>query len=321
MRNKYKQIKSNSKESDDINNSNTNKVNFENNISKINLIKNPETEKQKEIYKNKIISKIRRYNNQNLTRQFSYSRYENEERNSINRLSRNNQELTKKIKMLSINYIKRKKEKSLDKKNYSATNIKDFDSPNNNIIPDKNNYSHTLNSESTSVTKKKKFEKKPYKSNKSFTETEKEIIEENKENISNNIKIKEIPLSPEGNNHNKGKVRTSFKYLIHQAYKNKGLSKSFSRFYKSSRSKEKTSESNDKNEKYYTRNRILKMNFIGKTNNIFLDISKISRNSIKNKYLTRSGNNTSFFGNSYNKIEKDNILEDFELIFSLLKKI
>ena len=83
------------------------------------------------------------------------------------------------------------KEKSLDKKNYSATNIKDFDSPNNNIIPDKNNYSHTLNSESTSVTKKKKFEIKPYKSNKSFTETEKEIIEENKENISNNIKIKE----------------------------------------------------------------------------------------------------------------------------------
>ena len=70
MRNKYKQIKSNSKESEDINNSNINKVNFENNISKINLIKNPETEKQKEIYKNKIISKIRRYNNQNLTRQF-----------------------------------------------------------------------------------------------------------------------------------------------------------------------------------------------------------------------------------------------------------
>ena len=99
MRNKYKQIKSNSKESDDINNSNTNKVNFENNISKINLIKNPETEKQKEIYKNKIISKIKGYNpNLKIIRQSSYSKFDNEENDFINKLTRNNKEMKQVIK-------------------------------------------------------------------------------------------------------------------------------------------------------------------------------------------------------------------------------
>ena len=318
MRNSYKQMKSDTIESEDINNTKIDKGNLENTIAKINLENNPDTQKHKEIYKNKIISKISKYNNQYLTRPSSFSGFENKENNNINKLSRNNEEIAKDIKMMSIDYIKRKKEKSIEKRNNSATNIKEFYSPNRNIIPNKDKSSYTLNSESTSVTKKKKFEKKLYKSNKSFTETDKEATEENKENISNNIKSNGIPFSPEGNNCNKGKVRTSFKYLIHQAYKNKGLSKSFCRFYKSSRSKEKNNESN---EKQYTRNRILKMNCIGKTNNIFLDISKISRNSITSKYFTSSENNTSFSGTSYNKIERDNIVKDFEIMFSLLKKI
>ena len=55
MRNSYKQIKSNSIESEDINNTNIDKYNLENKIAKINLENNPDTQKLKEIYKNKII--------------------------------------------------------------------------------------------------------------------------------------------------------------------------------------------------------------------------------------------------------------------------
>ena len=86
MRNSYKQIKSNSIESEDINNSNIDKYNLENKIAKINLENNPDTQKNKEIYKNKIISKIRKYNNQYLTRPSSFSGFENKENNNINKL-------------------------------------------------------------------------------------------------------------------------------------------------------------------------------------------------------------------------------------------
>ena len=147
---------------------------------------------------------------------------------------------------------------------------------------------------------------KPYKSNKNFNTNENY---ENKENINNNINNK-IPLSSEGNNSDKTKVRASFKYLIHQAYKNKALSKSFSRFYKSSRSKEKDNKGK-KNEE----NKITKMNCINKKINpkMTRNINKININ--KKKYLTTYTENNS----SYNI--NNNFKEDFELIFNLLNKI
>ena len=324
MRNKYKQRNSNSKTSLDDNLDNNIKYNFNSrfnlskekdpkiitkkNITNIYVINNYETEKQKEIYKNKIITKIKKYNpNIKLIRQSSYSRFDNDKKDSINKLSRNNKEIKPDIKKLSINYIKKKKERNSSKKNYSSSNIKDFESPlNENKIINKNKDTYTLNTESTSVTKKKKFQMKPYKSNKNFNTNENY---ENKENINNNINNK-IPLSSEGNNSDKTKVRASFKYLIHQAYKNKALSKSFSRFYKSSRSKEK-----DKKKKKNEENKITKMNCINKKINpkMTRNINKININ--KKKYLTTYTENNS----SYNI--NNNFKEDFELIFNLLNKI
>ena len=324
MRNKYKQRNSNSKTSLDDNIDNNIKYNFNSrfnlskekdpkiitkkNITNIYVINNYETEKQKEIYKNKIITKIKKYNpNIKLIRQSSYSRFDNEKKDFINKLSRNNKEINPDIKKLSINYIKKKKERNSSKKNYSSSNIKDFESPlNENKIINKNKDTYTLNTESTSVTKKKKFQMKPYKSNKNFNTNENY---ENKENINNNINNK-IPLSSEGNNSDKTKVRASFKYLIHQAYKNKALSKSFSRFYKSSRSKEKDNKGK-KNEE----NKITKMNCINKKINpkMTRNINKININ--KKKYLTTYTENNS----SYNI--NNNFKEDFELIFNLLNKI
>ena len=324
MRNKYKQRNSNSKTSLDDNIDNNIKYNFNSrfnlskekdpkiitkkNITNIYVINNYETEKQKEIYKNKIITKIKKYNpNIKLIRQSSYSRFDNDKKDSINKLSRNNKEINPDIKKLSINYIKKKKERNSSKKNYSSSNIKDFESPlNENKIINKNKDTYTLNTESTSVTKKKKFQMKPYKSNKNFNTNENY---ENKENINNNINNK-IPLSSEGNNSDKTKVRASFKYLIHQAYKNKALSKSFSRFYKSSRSKEKDNKGK-KNEE----NKITKMNCINKKINpkMTRNINKININ--KKKYLTTYTENNS----SYNI--NNNFKEDFELIFNLLNKI
>ena len=73
--------------------------------------------------------------------------------------------------MLSIDYIKKKKERNSLSKNNSISNlsnIKNIDSPNN-----LNKESYTIGSESTSVTKKKKFQIKPYKSNKKFEINEK----------------------------------------------------------------------------------------------------------------------------------------------------
>ena len=324
MRNKYKQRNSNSKTSLNDNIDNNIKYNFNSrlnlskekdpkiitkkNITNIYVINNYETEKQKEIYKNKIITKIKKYNpNIKLIRQSSYSRFDNDKKDSINKLSRNNKEINPDIKKLSINYIKKKKERNSSKKNYSSSNIKDFESPlNENKIINKNKDTYTLNTESTSVTKKKKFQMKPYKSNKNFNTNENY---ENKENINNNINNK-IPLSSEGNNSDKTKVRASFKYLIHQAYKNKALSKSFSRFYKSSRSKEKDNKGK-KNEE----NKITKMNCINKKINpkMTRNINKININ--KKKYLTTYTENNS----SYNI--NNNFKEDFELIFNLLNKI
>ena len=287
-----------------------------NNISKISILNNSETEKQKEIYKTKIISRIKKYNpNLRIKRQSSFSRFDNEE------ITRNKKEINQKIKMLSINYIKKKKERNSVKKNYSASNIKDFDcSP---FYSNKNKDTYTLGSESTSVTKKKKFQIKPYKSNKIFNLNDKKDPEQNKENISNNIKTKGIPFSSEGNHSNKNKIRTSFQYLIHQAYKNKALSKSFSKFYQSSRSKEKSNELNEK----VPRSRIIKMNFNKKANNLIIkshfNKNKISRNNLTRKYFsTNTGNNTSFFDSSYNnKKENDNFKEDFEILFNILKKM
>ena len=343
MRSKYKQRKSSSRDSNDFNNINTenneNKVkynfNFRFNLSKgkspqnIPINRNSrnsslnkyETEAQKEIYKNKIIYKMRKYNpNIKLIRQSSYSKFDNEEKEYINKLTKNNKEIKQKIKMLSINYIKKKKERNSSKKNNNSvsSNIKRFDSPNNY---NKNKNTFTIGSESTSVTKKKKFEIKPYKSNKHFELNEKIKTEQNKENIcTNNINLNniEIPFSSAGNKNKNNKIRTSFKDLVHQAYKNKALSKSFSRFYKSSRSKEKN---NKKNEKKIIKNKIVKMNAI---NNNLINSNNISRNNlrtmnygnfdIKNKYLTTSFENNSFFS-------KKNYIEDFEIIFNTLQKI
>ena len=52
---------------------------------------------------------------------------------------------------------------------------------------------------------------------------------------------------------------TSFEYLIHQAYKNKALSKSFNKFYKSSRSKEKDNKDSNKEK---IPNKIMKIKYI-----------------------------------------------------------
>ena len=329
MRNKYKQLKSNSRTSKEnkiensinynsnssfsIANEKISNISNNNKITNINILKNRETEKQKEIYKNKIISKIKRYNpNLKIIRHSSYSRFDNEkkdkENDCINKKSINNKEVQQNIKLLSINYIKKKKERNSSQKNYSVSNTRAFESPINNI-KDQYKDSYTFNSESTSVTKKKKYKMKPYKSNKNFKAVE------NKENICNNIKsIKNIgiPLSSEGNSRNKGKIRTSFKYLIHQAYKNKALSNSFSKFYKSSRSKEKSNELIK--EKKYSKNNVLIKNL--------LSLKEITRNNIRNKYLTTSSeNSTSFFGESNNLIEKNSLMEDLEMIFNVLKKI
>ena len=348
MRSRYNQRNSNSKDSND---SNIIKYNFKNRfniskenspkdiipkntIEKISLIKhNYETESQNEIYKNKIITKIRKCKpNLKIIRQSSYSRFDNEGKGYINNLTKNNKEVKQRIKMLSINYIKKKKERNSQQKNYSSSNIKEFDSPKNICS------TYTIGSESTSVTKKKKFQIKPYKSNKHFDINSAKIsTEQNKENISNNINYKNnhiVPFSAAGNNNNKNKIRASFKYLIHQAYKNKALSKSFSRFYKSSRSKEKEKENDKDNEleqKKYPKNKIIKMNVIKKANSNIKQFSEInnSRNNIrtmnyfqdKNNFFTTSSNNTSFFGISYNKKEKDNYIEDFEVIYKFLNKI
>ena len=325
MRSKYRQRNSESRDSND---SNVIKYNFNYrfNISKEkspkNIIpKNNITESQKEIYKNKIISKIKKQNpNLKIIRQSSYSKFDNESNEYINNISKNNKEIKQRIKMLSINYIKKKKQRNSQQKNYSSSNIKDFDSPKNRL----NTY--TIGSESTSVTKKKKFEIKPYKSNKHFEiNNDKITVEQNKENISININSNKnniVPFSASSNNNNKNKIRASFKYLIHQAYKNKALSKSFSRFYKSSRSKEKENE-----QKKYTKNKIIKMNFIKKANSNLNKFSEInnSRNNIrtmnhlqnKNIFFTTSSNNNSFFAQK----EKDNYIEDFELIYEYLNKI
>ena len=352
MRNRYGQRNSNSKESND---SNIIKYNFnnrfviskekspknipKNNIANLSLNNNYETESQKEIYKNKIISKIKKYNpNLKIIRQSSYSRFDNEKSEFMNNITKNNKEIKQRIKMLSINYIKKKRERNSQQKNYSSSNIKDFDSPKN-----LKNGSYTIGSESTSITKKKKFQLKPYKSNKHFDINDNKInTEQNKENISDNYII---PFSAVANNDNKNKVRESFKYLIHQAYKNKALSKSFCRFYKSSRSKEKNNNNDDKNhsnnnkelnEKKYTKNNIIKMNLIKKDNsgikknNNFSELNNGSRNNNirtinfkdKNIFLTTSfGNNNSFFGKSFNKKEKDNYVEDFEIIYKFLNKV
>ena len=325
MRNKYKQRKSNDKDYN-INNNKEEIIKYNFNSRFIVAKENIPIIKQKEIYKNKIISKIRRCNpNIKIIHQSnSFSRFDNEGNFFTKNLSRNNRNIKQNIKTLSINYIKKKKERNSFQKNYSASSLKDFYSPLNNS---KKENTYTLNSESTSVTKKKKFQIKPYKSTKKFSENEKDILNQNKENISNNIRLNKIPVSPEGNNNvnNKGKIRTSFKYLIHQAYKNKALSKSFSRFYKSSRSKEKEKE-NEFEEKKDTRNKMTKMNLIKKRNNLIIrnrfDLSKINKNN--SKFLTE--NNNSFFAQSFNsfnsnKTEKENFIEDFEIIFSLLKKI
>ena len=332
MRSQYKLRKSSSRESIDNNNiitenNNESKVkynfNFRFNLSKgkspnnIPLNRNSrnsslnkcETEAQKEIYKNKIISKMRKYNaNIKLIRQSSYSKFDNEEKEYINKLTKKNKEINQKIKMLSINYIKKKKERNSAQKNNNSvsSNIKRFDSPNNN----KNKNTLTIGSESTSVTKKKKFEIKPYKSNKHFEIKEKINTEQNKENIctNNNLNLinKEIPFSSAGNKSKNNKIRTSFKYLVHQAYKNKALSKSFSRFYKSSRSKEK-------NDKKIIKNKIVKMNVI---KNNLINSNNVSRNNLRtmNYYLTTSFENNSFFS-------KKNYIDDFELIFNTLQKI
>ena len=333
MRSKYKLRKSSSRESSDFNNINTENI-VENNENKVkynfncrfNLSKGKspnkiplnrnsrnsslnkyETESQKEIYKNKIISKMRKYNaNIKLIRQSSYSKFDNEEKEYINKLTKNNKEINQKIKMLSINYIKKKKERNSVQKNNNSvsSNIKRFDSPNNF---NKNKNTFTIGSESTSVTKKKKFEIKPYKSNKHFDINEKIKTEQNKENICtnniNNINNKEIPFSSAGNKNKNNKIRTSFKYLVHQAYKNKALSKSFSRFYKSSRSKEKKN----------IKNNIIKKNII---KNNLINSNNISRNNLQtmNYYLTTSFENNSFFN-------KKNYIDDFELIFNTLQKI
>ena len=206
MRSKYKQRNSNSRDSND---SNIIKYNFNSrfNISKEKSAKN-EIELQKEIYKNKIISKIRKYNpNLKIIRQSSYSKFDNESNEYINNITKNNKEIKQRIKTLSINYIKRKKQRNSQQKNYSSSNIKDFDSPKNII----NTY--TIGSESTSVTKKKKFEKKPYKSNKYFDINYDKInTEQNKENIPININTNNIVPFSADNNKNKNKVRASFKY-------------------------------------------------------------------------------------------------------------
>ena len=325
MRSKYRQRNSESRDSNDSNIIKYN-FNYRFNISKEkspkNIIpKNNIKESQKEIYKNKIISKIKKQNpNLKIIRQSSYSKFDNESNEYINNISKNNKEIKQRIKMLSINYIKKKKQRNSQQKNYSSSNIKDFDSPKNRL----NTY--TIGSESTSVTKKKKFEIKPYKSNKHFEiNNDKITVEQNKENISiniNNNKNNIVPFSASSNNNNKNKIRASFKYLIHQAYKNKALSKSFSRFYKSSRSKEKENE-----QKKYTKNKIIKMNFIKKANSNLNKFSEInnSRNNIrtmnhlqnKNIFFTTSSNNNSFFAQK----EKDNYIEDFELIYEYLNKI
>ena len=323
MRSKYKQRNSNSRDSND---SNIIKYNFNSrfNISKEKSAKN-EIELQKEIYKNKIISKIKKYNpNLKIIRQSSYSKFDNESNEYINNITKNNKEIKQRIKTLSINYIKRKKQRNSQQKNYSSSNIKDFDSPKNII----NTY--TIGSESTSVTKKKKFEMKPYKSNKYFDINYDKInTEQNKENIPNNINTNNIVPFSAVNNKNKNKVRASFKYLIHQAYKNKALSKSFSRFYKSSRSKEKENVEKEEelDQKKYTKNKIIKMNFVKKANSNLKNFSEMnnSRNNIrtmnyfqnKNICFTTSSNNNSFF----EKKEKDNYIEDFELIYNYLNKI
>ena len=325
MRSKYRQRNSESRDSNDSNIIKYN-FNYRFNISKEkspkNIIpKNNITESQKEIYKNKIISKIKKQNpNLKIIRQSSYSKFDNESNEYINNISKNNKEIKQRIKMLSINYIKKKKQRNSQQKNYSSSNIKDFDSPKNRL----NTY--TIGSESTSVTKKKKFEIKPYKSNKHFKiSNDKITAEQNKKNISININSNKnniVPFSASSNNNNKNKIRASFKYLIHQAYKNKALSKSFSRFYKSSRSKEKENE-----QKKYTKNKIIKMNFIKKANSNLNKFSEInnSRNNIrtmnhlqnKNIFFTTSSNNNSFFAQN----EKDNYIEDFELIYEYLNKI
>ena len=327
MRSKYRQRNSESRDSNDSNIIKYN-FNYRFNISKEkspkNIIpKNNITESQKEIYKNKIISKIKKKNsNLKIIRQSSYSKFDNESNEYINNISKNNKEIKQRIKMLSINYIKKKKQRNSQQKNYSSSNIKDFDSPKNRL----NTY--TIGSESTSVTKKKKFEIKPYKSNKHFEiNNDKITVEQNKENISININSNKnniVPFSASSNNNNKNKIRASFKYLIHQAYKNKALSKSFSRFYKSSRSKEKENE-----QKKYTKNKIIKMNFIKKANSNLNKFSEInnSRNNIrtmnhlqnKNIFFTTSSNNNSFFAQK--EKEKDNYIEDFELIYEYLNKI
>jgi hypothetical protein len=327
MRSKYRQRNSESRDSNDSNIIKYN-FNYRFNISKEkspkNIIpKNNITESQKEIYKNKIISKIKKQNpNLKIIRQSSYSKFDNESNEYINNISKNNKEIKQRIKMLSINYIKKKKQRNSQQKNYSSSNIKDFDSPKNRL----NTY--TIGSESTSVTKKKKFEIKPYKSNKHFEiNSDKITLEQNKENISININSNKnniVPFSASSNNNNKNKIRASFKYLIHQAYKNKALSKSFSRFYKSSRSKEKEQE-----QKKYTKNKIIKMNFIKKANSNLKKFSEInnSRNNIRtmnhlqnnNIFFTTSSNNNSFFAQK--EKEKDNYIEDFELIYEYLNKI
>ena len=53
-----------------------------------------------------------------------------------------------------------------------------------------------------------------------------------------------------------------------------------------------------------------------------LSLKEITRNNIRNKYLTTSSeNSTSFFGESNNLIEKNSLMEDLEMIFNVLKKI
>ena len=343
MRNRYNEIKSKCITSNDINNQKITKYNFNNrfNISKeknlknkitnISLLNNSGTELQKEIYKNKIISKRRNNHNLNIKRQSSYSRFDNDKKQFINILTKNNKDIRQKVKILSIDYIKKKKERNSLSKNNSISNlsnIKNIDSPSN-----LNKESYTIGSESTSVTKKKKFQIKPYKSNKKFEINEKILTEANKENKSINSGI---PLSPTGNkNHNMNK-RKSFQYLIHQAYENKALSSSFCRYYKSSRSREKNTEKNEKN---YKKNNILKSNKINQINNqiknlrLLSSISNISRNNIINmSYTNKSKNSTTFlensnnscFGKSYNnktEKEKDDYVKNYETMFNLLKKI
>ncbi len=206
-----------------------------------------------------------------LKRQSSYSKLDDQYKEFFSKVSK------QKIKLLSINYIKRKKERNSKQKNNSSVKINNnYDTPKSII--------NTLNlDESTTASlPKKKILIKPYKSCKKF------IPVENKKNI--NIKKKLTQ-------------NTSFEYLIHQAYKNKALSKSFNKFYKSSRSKEKDNKDSNKEK---IPNKIMKIKYIKKTNKL-INNSNLNKNNNNIKTISLGNTrNKKYFNTSFNNDNNNN---------------